>query len=37
MSGAALTLMLVTWTVILFVTGRLFIKVLRTPDREDGP
>lgn len=37
MSGGALALMLVTWAVILLVTGRLFIKVLRTPDHDDGP
>jgi hypothetical protein len=37
MSRGALALMLLTWTVILFVTVRLFLKVLRTPDRDNGP
>lgn len=36
MSRGALAWMLVTWTVILFVTARLFLRVLRTPDRENG-
>jgi len=37
MSRAALILMIATWTVILLVTGWLFIKVLRTPQRDDEP
>jgi len=36
MNGTALTFMLVTWSVIAFFTLKFFIKVVRTPPREDG-
>ena len=38
MTAAAWTMMLITWAVIIFFTGRFFIKVVRTPERmgDDG-
>lgn len=31
MTGTAWLMLIVTWTVIFFFTGRFFLKVLRTP------
>ncbi len=36
MSTEALVLMLGSWAVIAYFTVRFFLKVLRTPPREDG-
>jgi hypothetical protein len=35
MTGAAWTMMLITWAVIIFFTAKFFIKVVRTPSRQD--
>ncbi len=35
MTAAAWTMMLITWAVIIFFTGRFFMKVVRTPGRMD--
>ncbi len=39
MSGAAWLMLGVTWAVIGFITGRFFLKVLKTPQRggDDDP
>lgn len=36
MSTEALTFMLATWSVVAFFTIRFFLKVLKTPPREDA-
>jgi hypothetical protein len=37
MTGAAWVMLIVTWSVITFFTAKFFIKVVRTPPRqEDG-
>ena len=35
MTTGAWLMLVVSWTVILWFTGRFFIAVLRTPDRSD--
>ncbi len=35
MTGAAWLMMLVTWAVIIFFTGKFFWMVLRTPPRDE--
>lgn len=36
MTNAAWTMLLITWAVIFFFTGKFFWKVLTTPPREDA-
>ncbi len=36
MTTAAWVMMLTTWAVIIYFTGRFFWKVLTTPSREDA-
>jgi len=35
MSGSAWLMLVCTWSVILFFVAKFYIKVLRTPPRED--
>jgi len=35
MSASALTIMLISWGVIAFYTIRFFLKVLKTPQKDD--
>ena len=35
MTTAAWTMLIVTWTVVIFFMGRFFWKVLTTPSRSD--
>jgi hypothetical protein len=35
MSSSAIVMMVITWTIVVYVTARLFIKVLRTPSGDD--
>ena len=35
MTGSAWLMLVGTWSVILYFTGKFFLKVLRTPPRED--
>ena len=35
MSTLGLTMMLATWTVVIFITSRFFVKVLKTPQEKD--
>jgi hypothetical protein len=35
MTRGALAMLVVTWSIIFFFTGKLLIRVLRTPDRDD--
>ena len=36
MTTAAWTMLVITWSVIFFFTGKFFWKVLTTPPRDDG-
>jgi len=36
MTGSAWIMLAVTWSVVAFFTARFFLRVLRTPTREDG-
>jgi len=36
MTGSAGIMLVLTWAVVVFFTARFFVKVLRTPPREDG-
>jgi len=36
MSTLGLTTMLVTWAVVIFITSRFFIKVLKKPIEQNG-
>lgn len=35
MTSAAWTMLIITWTVIIFFTGKFFWKVLTTPPRKE--
>lgn len=36
MTTAAWTMLIITWSVIIFFTGKFFWKVLTTPPRDDA-
>ncbi len=35
MTGAAWTMLIATWSVVIFFTARFFIKVIKTPPHDE--